>query len=331
MRSDATILLSDAVNSTQMGGAQGTGVLGFDMVKLQNPAKTGMWLDEIRFAVSYNQGSALSGTLRGNPTARLGVQLKLGRLPLTNGFVAIGALAANDLMRTPMAGAQYSGSDNSVAFVTWRFAKPLYVPPNEYVQAEVARLLEPVVGVSAGSSQWAWACRIAYVGRAFGSETPAPQTVDVPWASALRSCILDGTTALAITSNNADLCNPHDVPLNMERLGWAQASVSKTDGSPVFNIRLTDRDGNAITRDYVEHTLLFAMGDPNWLTSGANLPPSNQGLGIAPLRGTLPPKSYLRADLEIATGGGGVTDFANVLNLALVGNYTKPVSAIWNG
>ena len=236
-----------------------------DSTQLQNPSRTAMWLDEIRFFVSF--GTSDFSTL----SLQLRVSLKLGRTPITNGFVPIGLLGKL-LNPYETIYLQYT----SGAFYTWKLPKPLYIPAGEYLIPAVQHI--GVAGITADAN-----VRITYAGRSTPSGRPAPSVLNVPWATAFVAPSR-GTGAFTDQSYETDLVNPFNEPLRVQRfLGdvvLADSNNNRTYGNSVIcsigsrftTVRMVNSNGAILARDPTPFNHLFNITDRAW-TVNALLPP----------------------------------------------------------
>ena len=126
--------------------------------------KRAMLVDAIRFANVDSPGASLS---------LLSMELRLGRVPLTNGMVPVAHLApiANQLATA----AQYYAPGDG--FVEWRFARPLFVPPGLG--------LHPLFGINTvgGITGVVSSFSTAVLARVMPANFPALNKVAVPYVT----------------------------------------------------------------------------------------------------------------------------------------------------
>src|SRR5258708_39811640 len=100
-------------------GADNASVRIPDLTFLQNPHRTAMLIDEIRFHATANAEAALLSTR---------CQFRIGRNELTNGWVPLQmfgkSINPNDCTNT-------SGATNPLIVASWKLPRPLYVPAGE--------------------------------------------------------------------------------------------------------------------------------------------------------------------------------------------------------
>jgi hypothetical protein len=252
-----------------------------DTTRLKNPFDTGMWLDEIRFRVSQ----PTSGSV-GDPDGAymaIGAEIRMGRMPLTSGYVPIGLLAK------VLLGEQTTNGDLSsqliwpgAAYHTWKLPKPLFVPATEVVIPKFTNIPN-----YQGLGDGPLVVEVALVGRVCPREMPAPDVLCVPWAASWLSTIIAASgqsNPVLEQSAEKDLVNPFDDPLFVERFigrsalvpaslsfqtfEWYSAGLGVNAG-PAYGDRLItvqayDSFGNILVRDPTPFQHLFQILDRSW-------------------------------------------------------------------
>jgi hypothetical protein len=263
---------------------------------LRNPFNTPMLINEVR--VSVEQGSVTGGSVH--------VELKLGRTPLTKGFVPAWLLGKM-LNSIEMNNAALTNT------YTWRFPKPLFVPAAELLSASIRYrndLFGTLPPVPAGIVN---SVRVDYAGRTLPGNTAVPPILQVPFVAAYIappvSVGVGAVVAYLNESTEVDLCNPFNGPLYVQRfLGRLMVNNAGADidagvaGALVTNkydvwehellVRMTSSEGKITVRDEVPFGHLFSAVDRAW-TVGDTL---------------IRPKAFYRVTLRtgnLAAMGGG--------------------------
>lgn len=233
-----------------------------DTTMLQNPFRTPMLVDEFRFTV---------GTTLDARQFIPQVEIKIGREPLTHGYVPV------RLLGKFMWGGPAYLTNPSYAYSVWKLDKPLYVPPDQYISIRAASKIYS----SSASESVTLSAEI--VGRSLSSKDPVPKRIALPWATAWVCPINAGYGAVfENNSAEADVVNPFDVPLNVLRFiglhsdGSVYASFSGS-GRPIrateyTTVHASDSFGNILIRDPTPFTHLFSTTDRCW-TVRARLQP----------------------------------------------------------
>lgn len=238
-----------------------------ETTRMQNPFRTPMLIDEIRFRTN-----AL-GFFNGLMSSK--VEILLGRSPLTNGMVPIG-----NLCKVLLDG-NFGSDGGALPYFhhTWKLPKPLYVPPEELLTCRLH-----YSGEFGGSATTVM--QVTYAGRSLPSNFPRPKTQWLPWAAAFQTASLaltDGNSDETI-SDQADLVNPFDEPLRVQRfigrtlrnnnLAANELGQQAGDQAPstMTFVRAVDSFGNILVRDPTPFTHLFQFVDRTW-TVNAVLPP----------------------------------------------------------
>lgn len=247
-----------------------------DESRLKNPHGTPILIDEIRFNV---QPANAAGSADRHVAGDLRVQLKLGRVPLTNGFVPIWSLClgVNQTFGANAEQVVQQSGDRAVApsLYTWHLPKPLYVPTGGY--------LDPLFQNAAVHFNTAKTCRIVYAGRVLSADAPIPEKIHVPWATAFVGASKAAGTDTTEQSREHHLVNPFDVPLKVQRFigrlaqvigSFAEApSAGAVDAAlQLATIRMVDSGGRIVIRDPTPFNHVFSIKDRAW-TVNAVLPP----------------------------------------------------------
>ena len=237
-----------------------------DSSLLQNPFGTAMLLDEIRFTVNNFQHS------RGGEGGIIRAAFKLGRTPITNGFIPIWNFG-KVLNPIEALGAV------TVSTFTWKLPKPLYIPPSEYLIPTLQNIAMPS-GLDLTAK-----VRVTYAGRSLASNHPTPKAIHVPWVTAYLTPFR-GAGTFTDQSTEADLVNPFNESLNVQRFigrilvdkitATEEVGESVTYyaglGSRLTTVRMTNSNGVILVRDNTPFNHLFNATDRSW-TVNAILPP----------------------------------------------------------
>lgn len=219
-----------------------------DPTRFQNPFRTPMFIDEIRFVM-----------VGGWSQNFLQAKFRLGRTPLSRDYTPIGNFGRS--LRA------------SARILTWRLPKPLYVPANEY--------LVPHVRNTYTSSQQ---IEVIYAGRSLAANAPVPKSIFVPWVAAYQPAGVTtpaGNGNTIVASSEADIVNPFDVSMYVQRfLGRYQTNVSlvanqgEATGEFLDNtyIRAVNHEGTILVKDSTPFGALFDYTTKAW-PAGTVLPP----------------------------------------------------------
>lgn len=239
-----------------------------DSTQLQNPSRTAMWLDEIRVFAHFPQERSQADVQDIN--LQLRISLKLGRIPITNGFVPI-ALMGKVLNPTEFI------LEGNGGFHTWKLPKPLYIPAGEYLIPEIQH-------IGFASITDTPDIRITYAGRSLPSDHPRPPVLNFPWVTAYVTPNR-GVGVFTDQSYETDLVNPFNEPLRVQRfvgdvvLADSNNNATRGNNRPACSIgsrfttvRMANSNGAILVRDPTPFNHLFNVTDRTW-TVNALLPP----------------------------------------------------------
>ena len=267
-------MISPLLLQAQISPPAGGGSFGLaDTTRLENPFQAPMWLDEIRFRIPSSSGTASAAAW-----SSLFVELKLGNLSLTKGFVPI-SLFGKELNDSSYAVGQ------GVAVFTWKLPKPLFIPARE--------LLRPTIYYEPFSGAPSKTVTIIYCCRPLPRGTPTPKTLQLPWVSFFKPVYMTCPNATDRTdqSTPADIYNPFDQDLHVQRfvgrwmgqnissegvefMSLASANVNLTTGLVTTGTLVSAQDSmnNILIRDRTPFAHLFDVLDRAW-TVNCILPP----------------------------------------------------------
>lgn len=272
------------------GGSMGVA----DPTKLENPFQGPMWLEEIRFRLP---------TLAAGPGvgwSSLRVELKLGDIPITNGYVPISLLGkvlnegsfGNTTINTNAA----VTNEIWLQSYTWKLPKPLYIPAREYLKPQM--YFDPYPGAAPIDVVITYSCRPIPAG------TPPPAKIRLPWVAFYQPpyiAVPTNGSDVFNTSAPSDLYNPFQQDLHVERFlgrfmvqgGYALPGLGFSDGEDGYafgdlnsaRVDLTttlptqgtfvsgqDSFNNILIRDPTPFAHVFDFLDRAW-TVHATLPP----------------------------------------------------------
>jgi len=245
---------------------------------LLNPNKSAMLIDQFRF--SGQQAPLLHTDLW--DFTYLGVDIRLGSIPLTNGIVPIPAIVPR-YFGFPFATTAFDGTPtNDDAVMTWHLPRPLYVPPG--VQLYVRFVRQDVFSVNNRDSAIE-NIGFSVVGRSMPTDYPIPKKIWVPWATATQ-CKQKATPFLRFVSTDQELANPNTELLHVTSLnGFNTASQQGDQGLPVkspLTAQMTLSSGKMLMRDPTNFFSLF---------------PTDRG--VLNLDAVLQSKEFVRCELEL--------------------------------
>lgn len=212
---------------------------------IRNSEPVGVLIDRIAFGVGNSGGGA-----------GVSVELRWRNEPITNGFARIGAITY------PLSRAN---EDAQAGYVV-KFAKPFYLPPGENI--DVAFRLD-YVNTNA---------MLGFAPMAIGLQAEPPAERWIPYLTSFTGASQQAQSGAAIAdrSTPADLGNPFDVPLFVERM--VGRVLGATAGAPGNWLDLTPGTAwnDFLVRIYDHHEapwvptptpfpLVFSAVDRSWL------------------------------------------------------------------
>jgi len=218
-----------------------------DVTRLQNPFRTPMLLDEVRFIMAdFGQKNFLQAKFR------------LGRTSLTRDYTPIGNFCKN--MR------------GNCSVLTWRLPKPLYIPANEYLVPHIRNTFTSTRSLE-----------VIYAGRSLAADAPVPKSMFVPWVAAYQAPSVASTgatgTDTTVVSSEADIVNPLDETVYVQRfIGRYQSVDALGNSEPPAQyldntlIRAVNHEGTIMVKDSTPFGNLFDYTTKVW-PAGTVLPP----------------------------------------------------------
>lgn len=286
-------MISPLILQAQIVPPVGGGSFGLaDTTQLENPFQSPMWLDEIRFRLD-NAPVDSFWSLPG--WDRIRVELKLGNINLTNGFVPI-SLLGKILNDSNGEGVIDNGTrvENAPFVFTWKLPKPLFIPARE--------LLRPTMYFETFPGAVARSVTIIYACRPLPKGTPTPTKLQIPWVSYYQPPdILISPLSPAVDATDqstpANICNPWDEELHVQRfvgrlmgrarahgftsgfeeMGYMTLASAKTNyqnGKVQIGTLVSAQDSfnNILIRDQTPFSHVFSFVDRSW-TVNCVLPP----------------------------------------------------------
>lgn len=265
--------ISPIVLQAQITPPAGGGSFGLaDSTRLESPFGNAMWLDEIRLRMPSADGTSSDAT----GWASLALELKLGNLNLTKGYVPIslfGKVLNSDEL-----------SETQPGKFVWKLPKPLFIPAREF--------LRPTMYLSPYSGAPASTVTIEYVCRPLPKGTQTPETLQLPWVSWYQTPMLaTGSDQVGDQSTPADIYNPWDEELHVQRflgrlmvqgsnteeannMALCSAEINLATGALTVGALVTAQDSynNILIRDRTPFAHVFDSIDRAW-TVNSILPP----------------------------------------------------------
>src|SRR5260221_5001386 len=166
------ILLSNSVSLVPNQIATPT-----DKTRLMNRYNTAMLIHEVQFSEDIITTAAAGGAFSSDQGG-IWASLKLGRIPLTRGWVPLSLLCPRSI---DIAGHEVASTTLASMFMscTWRFPKPLYVPANEYLEPSL-HAQSYFSNINSANGGGAISVHISYRGTALPRNYPVPKEIDVP-------------------------------------------------------------------------------------------------------------------------------------------------------
>lgn len=229
---------------------------------LQNRTESTVRVREIRFRVESLVGSTIS-------VGDIAVQLRIGNTPITEGFV--------QLVATVWPADSSSGpEDNTNARMPFliRFARPVLLAPGERIMVQ-AQHLDLQMNGSAGASKLVSVTAIC-------EPVPLGTKGFTPWFAAYRTPVhVDGAGVYEDTSTEADLVNPFDDPMLIERIigrvvrgdtGSGEAIVFGGNGDrnllfDAIRLRMDDHQSAQIIRDATPIGVALDFVSRSWVVN----------------------------------------------------------------
>lgn len=234
-----------------------------DPTQLLNPNSTAMLIDQFQFPISVVGTSRIAIFAQ-----QIYVNIQVGAVQLTNGFVPLVALCPNYdgvLGRAPINGGQGGElNPDPTNPLTWHLPKPVYVPPNVLTFVNFMRVVN---AVDTNGSSAAIYVRTAVKGRSLPSNYPIPGEIYMPWACATVVNTTQ-TTTLGDTqtwvSNDNELGNPNNSPMMITRfVGYRNPLTSQNsngndiEGPGTTTLRMTVSSGKLLVREPTPFFHLF--------------------------------------------------------------------------
>lgn len=229
---------------------------------LQNRTDRVIRVREIRFRVESLVGSEID-------LGDIAVQLRIGNTPITEGFVQLVAMVWP-------ADASSGPEDNINARMPFliRFSRPVLLAPGERIMMQ-AQHLDLQMSGAAGAAKLVSATAIC-------EEAPVGTKGFTPWIAAYRTPThVDGAGVYEDTSTEADLVNPFDDSMFIERIigrvirgdtGSGEAIVFGGGGErnlllDAIRVRMDDHQSAQIIRDATPIGVAFEFVTRSWVVN----------------------------------------------------------------
>src|SRR5258706_8657347 len=223
---------------------------------VQNPFKTAMLVDEIRF----------SANATGSNTTNLVLQAEMfvGRVPLTNGPIPLRSFG-----RTLN---WYDACFQNSIPSTWKLPQPMYIHAVERLIIKIYYLPGFLVPDRTVTT--------IVVGRSLPANQPPPKVVHFPWVAHFMTPFAENVDQVD-TSTEANLMNPFREVLHVQRFIGRydnlanSASTREVSGltEKETNVRASDSFGNILVRDPTPFAHLFQAPTRTW-TINSQLAPN---------------------------------------------------------
>lgn len=259
---------------------------------LLNPNKSAMLIDQFRFSgAPFNvlQGKDLSSW----DFMYLGIELRLGSIPITNGIVPISAIVPRYFSLGFLNPAVLD------AVMTWHLPRPLYVPPGVQLYARFVRQDALLDNVNyANRSSPIENIGFSAVGRSMPTDYPVPKKIWVPWATATQ-CRVNAQTnvggVLRFVSTDQELANPNTELLHVTAFNGFQCTSTLDQGEGIvgapthspLTVQMTLSSDKMLMRDPTDFFAMF---------------PADRG--VFEVDAVLQSKEFVRAELELTPPAG---------------------------
>ncbi len=230
-----------------------------DLLKLKNPTGEHFVIREIRFSLRPVAGTGAWYFTGGAVAAKF----DLGTQALTNAHVPVwnfGRYVAREAD-----GAVY-GTPNQFQ---WKLKHPIYVPAGAGLACEFQH--RGMVSASIVAS-------VTYLGHSYDGAPPT--TVRLPWVASYSSKVFRVLDADSDLSSSADLMNPFDAPVYLERFtGRLNFVRPSTDQNFAFLadrtvfIRMRHSSGVPMVREFTHLRQVFGVYPHSWEQRGTILAP----------------------------------------------------------
>lgn len=236
-----------------------------DSALLASPFRKPYVIDEVRFQVALPVGDGVGLVPDFNMGGSVRCRLQLGRMAVTRDFVPIWLFGTN-LNSEYLADTTFSGAllGTSFSHFRWRLPRPLYVPAGQQLIASFSREID---GSSSTATVW-----IAYAGRYLPPDSKPPKEIDVPYVTTYIG-VKDAEVG---QSNEKDLVNPFDGPLNVQRMigrvqleqsGGIAEGAGMTASPTTFQgpaVIIKDSYGHNVIGDFAAFSEVFSLVRRGW-------------------------------------------------------------------
>lgn len=205
-----------------------------DMAKLSYPYRKAVLVDEIRFDMTAEAGSAP------NLGSVLYAKFQLGQHYLMRDFVPVWLLGTTMVPTEEEQRDTSLATPQAVSHYRWRLAEPLYVEAGQVLRPQFSHVLHNT-SVPAG----AITVQVSYAGRVVPPQHKRPSVIEVPYAAPFVTTF----GQVYQQSNEFNLFNPFDKPLRVQRM---TGRVLRDGAAPFLERSFTPPPNLATTQAQVQ-------------------------------------------------------------------------------
>lgn len=279
-------------------------------LKMRNTTDTPAYIDEIRFLTQYPV----------DPRAFVLVNLRMGNgTPLTRDYTPMWLLGS-EFNRKLVANPILSLATATSAYVyqqRFRLARPILLAPQDDIVIELKldtnffAYLDTTIR-TLGRENADITIQTGLIGRSLPSNIEWPLKNDYPFVSFYRSPFFTFGTLTEYTTTLADLQNPFQEELQIEKFvgrmfvtSYDSYDINAVDPNEVaVTWKLTDNRGKIIIRDFSNFAEIFHSSDSSWWN-----------------KTTMPPKSFyvgkLRVDTRAYAAGNAWPAYSSLVSPSL--------------
>jgi hypothetical protein len=286
-----------------------------DIQALRNPLQVPMLVDEILFNIGLAGGGSALGY-----EEDIRLTLKLGNDKIVKEYTPLILLGpqknlsvnpTSGALTNPPTGATALAAQLNAPLFSMRLTSELILMPQEF--------LVPNFYHAGQLGQASVAVRMIVKGRAMKADAKR-QTLPwiAPWIGALQAPAGNIFANLLEETTEADLHNPFDVPLYVDRMAGVVASTSGSGFGQYFDpytvdaglyyalMRMVDQNGAPILRDFTPFSHIFHMSDYTWKMKSTMAPNSFW-------------KAYFQENYSLMCNSGGPTAPSLQLMCSIIG------------
>lgn len=244
-----------------------------DVDALTNQNKRDMLVDEIHWSVYSNLTVTPNAALWLGQALRC--QLLCGNFEITRDLVPLWTFGQTfDTRNEQATNSPYSlAIRNSALFFRWVLPRPLYVPAGVSIIPKIQ-----LAALQAASTITNLNVSVGYAGSEIKRPVPGPACV--PWVGTFTRDALSLVNGFAIISDEKQLVNPFNVPLNVHRFNLRGANtedgVSTYSGDEITSqllVRMYDSNMNDVTQVPLSEAGTFGFPTRTWTVPGVQIDP----------------------------------------------------------